>query len=178
MMRQAQSISGPQFTRELPISLTVELHNSVSPYNIVHTFSNINLNTDGSLSIAGVLCNIYGDYYIVIKHRNSIETWSSVPVNFGEYAEIIYDFTTAASKAYGNNLKPIGSVYTIFCADASIDGIVDGTDMAMIDNASNAPPLMGYHPEDINGDGIVDGTDMALIDNNSVSPPAQVNRPK
>ncbi len=33
-----------------------------------------------------------GQYYIVIKHRNSIETWSKVPITFTFY-QLNYDFT-------------------------------------------------------------------------------------
>ena len=56
----------------------------------------------------------------------------------------------------------------IFCGDVNQDGIVDGSDMAAIDNASTNI-ILGYIPEDLNGDGIVDGSDMAIIDNNSIN---------
>jgi len=61
-----------------------------------------------------------------------------------------------------------GGVYAIFAGDDNRDGIVDGSDMAAIDNASTAV-MTGYHPEDLNGDGIVDASDMAIIDNNSTA---------
>ena len=112
--------------------------------------------------------SITGSYYVVIKHRNSIETWSNLSVPFGGTGPIFYDFSTAASQAYGNNMKLMGTVYVIYGADADQNGIVDGTDMALIDNASTAL-LVGYNPEDVNGDGIVDGSDMAMVDNNSTA---------
>jgi hypothetical protein len=54
------------------------------------------------------------------------------------------------------------------CYDVTQDGLVDGSDLATVDNAS-LYVLMGYNPEDVNGDGLVDGSDMALIDNNSLA---------
>ena len=43
-------------------------------------------------------------YYLVIKHRNSIETWSATGVQFTS-GNLTYDFTSTSDKAYGNNLK-------------------------------------------------------------------------
>ena len=83
---------------------------------------------------------------------------------------ISYDFTTAASITYDNNMKLNGgNVYSIYAGDATQDGVVHGSDMAVIDNGSRPPIIIGYYPEDINGDGIVDASDMAIIDNNSTA---------
>ncbi|NVO18332.1 MAG: hypothetical protein HXX13_01455 [Bacteroidetes bacterium] len=100
-----------------------------------------------------------------MKHRNSIETWSAVPVSFAGNT-INYNFSTSAAQAFGSNQLQMGSVYAIYGGDANQDSVVDGSDMASIDNASTLL-LFGYNSEDINGDGIVDGTDMATVDNNS-----------
>jgi hypothetical protein len=168
LMNQAMGSSGAQFPAGVADQLTIELHEATSPYSAIYTYPNVNLNTDGTLSIATLPGNISGNFYIVIKHRNSIETWSAAPLAFGAASPISYDFSTAASQAFGNNLKQVGSVYVVWGGDATQDGIVDGSDMAAIDNASTAT-LQGYNPEDVNGDGIVDGSDMAVIDNNSTA---------
>ncbi|MBP9136578.1 MAG: hypothetical protein KBF31_06190, partial [Chitinophagales bacterium] len=121
---------------------------------------------DGMILINSLPGTISGNYYIVVKNRNSIETWSATAIDFSAIGTISYDFSTAVSQAFGNNLKYSGTDYLIWGGDATQDGIVDGSDMAAIDNASTAT-LTGYNAEDVNGDGIVDGSDMAMIDNNS-----------
>jgi hypothetical protein len=167
VMNQAIGLSGPEFGAGIADQITVELHQSTSPYATAFTYSNINLNTNGTLAINTLSGSITGSYYIVIKHRNSIETWSATPISFGG-GIISYDFSTSDTQAYGSNLKLTGSVFAIWGGDASQDGAIDGTDMAAIDNASTIT-LAGYNPEDVNGDGVVDGSDMALIDNNSTA---------
>lgn len=166
-LNKAMDEYGEHFIGEIADHVTVELHSNAAPYQSVFTADNVNLMTDGTLNIHGIPEMLSGEYYIVVKHRNSIETWSALPIAFGGN-NIDYDFSTSASQAYGNNLRQVGSSFVIYGGDATQDGIVDGSDMAVIDNSSTAIQ-QGYLPEDINGDGIVDGTDMAIVDNNSTN---------
>ena len=53
--------------------------------------------------------------------------------------------------------------YTYY-GDSNLDGLVDGTDYAFVDNGYNLS-LSGWRNGDFNYDGVVDGTDFALIDN-------------
>jgi hypothetical protein len=104
-------------------------------------------------------------YYIGIKHRGSIETWtsSSVLLNNG----IFYNFTNSASKAYGANLKDNGNgVYLIYNGDVNQDGAVDFADYPDLDIGSSNGDL-GYLPTDLNGDGSVDFGDYPILDINS-----------
>ncbi|NVO18690.1 MAG: Ig-like domain-containing protein [Bacteroidetes bacterium] len=166
LMNQAQNSTGNQFPGLVADKITVEIRQNSSPYTLVQSFGNINLLTNGSSTLSVPV--IYsGSYYIVIRHRNSIETWSGLPVSFSP-GTVNYNFSNAATQAFGNNLKQVGSIYLIYGGDANQDGVVDGSDMAAIDNASTML-LSGYNSEDINGDGIVDGSDMAIIDNNSTA---------
>lgn len=174
-MNQAIGNSLPQFEPGVADQITVELHQSTDPFSMVYSFPDLNLNVDGTVSINSVPAELTGSYYIVIKHRSSIETWSFEPISFGGSAPVSFDFSTSGDQSYGSNLRQIGSVFVIWGGDATQDGIVDGSDMAAIDNASTAV-LIGYNPEDVNGDGIVDGSDMALIDNNSTAV-VQVQKP-
>jgi hypothetical protein len=162
-------LSGPQFGPGIADQVTVELHNPTPYSNIVYSLGLVNLGTNGDIAISAIPALYNGSYYLTIKHRNSIETTSASPVSFAG-GTINYDFSTAATQAYGNNLKLMGTVYAIYGADPNQDGIVDGSDMLLIDNASQVPILHGYFPQDLNGDGTVDGTDMLMIDNNSQSP--------
>jgi hypothetical protein len=181
LMKQAQGLAGPQFGPGIADKVTVELHEITPPYSIstlYPPFTNADLKTDGTMTINTIPGTITGSYYVVIKHRNIIETWSKLGgIPFAGAGPVNYDFTTSASQAYGDNQKLMNGVYAIYAGDPNQDGIVDGSDMLMIDNASQTPVLMGYFPQDINGDGIVDGTDMLMIDNNSQNPVAQVKKP-
>jgi len=166
LMRQAQGATGNQFPGTTADQITVELHSAVAGQYATINYSALatNLSSAGQATLTVPATNS-GSYYLTVKHRNSIETVSALPVSFST-STISYDFTTSASQAFGNNMKNIGGVFAIFGGDVNLDGIVDGTDMASLENASNAITI-GYVPQDVNGDGIVDGSDMAIVENNS-----------
>ena len=167
-MRQANDIGGAKFAVGIADTIRVELHNDSYPYAKAYSYPNLNLSTDGMITINTLSGSLTGSYYVVIRHRNSVETWSANAVDFSNAGPFSYDFSTSAGNAYASNLKTMGSIYAIYAGDANQDGIVDGSDMAAIDNASTAV-MVGYHGEDLNGDGIVDASDMAIIDNNSTA---------
>ncbi len=79
----------------------------------------------------------------MVKTKNSIETWSATPqvINGNDCLE--YDFTTDSSKAYGNNMIKINVMWTLYSGDVNQDGIFDGSDLALIDNAANGFVLGG-----------------------------------
>lgn len=163
---KAQGDAGDYFAGPVADEITVSLADATAPYSEVFSAAHILLYTNGKCSFA-VPGELNCAYYIVVKHRNSIETWSAAPVSFASVT-VSYDFSAAASQAYGNNMNLMGSFYTLWGGDATQDGIVDGSDMSGVYNESTAV-LTGYHPEDVNGDGIVDGSDMAMIFNNSTA---------
>jgi len=106
-------------------------------------------------------------YYIVVKSRNSIETWSkSGGEVWGASTTLNYDFTTAAPQAFGSNMVFKCGKWCIYSGDVNQDGVVDGTDLSLIDNDA-ANFVQGYVPTDLNCDGIVDGSDAAIADNNA-----------
>ena len=103
--------------------------------------------------------------YFVINHRNSIETWTDTSMRFSSFS-LTYDFTTAASQAYGNNMILKGTEYCIYSGDVNQDDVVDGVDKGVVDNnAFNF--VTGYVPADVTGDNLVDGSDAAIVDNNA-----------
>jgi len=176
-MNQAMGNPDPQFAHNIADTVRVEFHNASSPYGIAYSFGNINLNTNGTIDIPFVPCSASNLYYLVIKHRNSIETWSNDVLDFRGVGPVSYDFTVGADKAFANNMKLMpDNVYAVCSGDVNQDGLVDGGDMAAIDNA-NIAIKTGYYPEDVNGDGLVDGSDMAIIDNNSIAI-VYVHRPR
>jgi hypothetical protein len=60
-------------------SLTVELRSPISPYGVVTSYQSI-VRTDGVVSLNLPNSFLGGSYYIAVKGRNIIETWSKNPV--------------------------------------------------------------------------------------------------
>lgn len=167
MMNKAQSDFGSHYPGDIADVITVEIRDGVNINTILYNNPNATLRTDGTCELIDIPTVLSGNYYIVIKHRNSIETWSATPVSFASSIAVNYSFISSAQQAFGNNLKSAGGgYYLIFGGDANQDGIVDGSDMSLIDNLSSLYAT-GYINEDINGDGIIDGSDMSIIENNS-----------
>lgn len=142
--------------------IKVELRNANSPYDTVAT-------TITRLKINGTaLCTfpaLSGNYYIVIKHRNALQTWSKNPVNISSYPTT-YNFSNAASTAYGDNLKEVEpGVWTLYSGDISQDENVDLFDLSFLD-ADLTSFTFGYSASDINGDGNVDLMDVPNIESN------------
>lgn len=147
-------------------TVKVYLRNSVFPYSIVDS-------SKGKIDSIS-LTNIFkfnntpnGTYYLVVKHFNSIETWSKsggeTLLSGGSIYN--YDFSTAFSKAYGNNLKKKGSKYCMFSGDVTQDGIIDAGDISGVENdVSNS--VIGHVASDLNGDDFVDADDLSLVENN------------
>lgn len=108
-----------------------------------------------------------GSYYIVIKHRNSIETWSRQGGEILSSGGIInvYDFTLSQNMAFGNNMILRGTRYCIYSGDVNRDGVIDGTDLSLIDNDVSGFAT-GYIQSDITGDMVTDGSDLSITDNN------------
>jgi hypothetical protein len=161
-------------------TITVELRNTSAPYDLVKS-KKIFLNISGQGSSLFTEVTNEVPYYIVVKHRNSIETWSAAGQVFTA-GTLSYDFTTAASQAYGNNMVIKGSKWCIYSGDVNQDRSVDSQDMTAVDNDANNF-ISGYVSTDINGDESVDSQDMTTIDNNafyfvgSIIPPADISAP-
>lgn len=164
-MLPAQGNNGAEFGTDIADLILIEFHDP-NNYSLIIFDTTIFLTTT-SFSELTFPASLNGSYYLTVKHRNSIETVSSFPVSFAGTSPFSYDFTLSAGQAYGNNLKAVsGGFFAIYGADANQDGIVDASDMSLIENASTLI-ITGYSTEDINGDGIVDGSDMSIIENNS-----------
>lgn len=162
-LNKAQNSAGNQFGGTVADQITVELHDSFPPYSLAATPFTANLNTDGSCSVP-IPGTLNASYYLVIKHRNSLETWSSVPVSLSG-ATTSYNFSDQASKAYGNTLKLVSGKYAIYSGDCNQDGVIDSGDIIQDDNAG-ASFQTGYVASDINGDGIVNEADITFIQSN------------
>lgn len=144
-------------------SLKVFFRSYNSPYNIVDSSKGV-VDSSGMVSLNFYNLSYDTNYFITIKHRNSIETWSSAGVAFVSDS-ISYDFTSSSSQAYGNNMILKGSKYTFYSGDVNQDGIIDASDLSLVDNAA-FNTVSGYVKEDVTGDNFVDASDLSIVDNN------------
>jgi hypothetical protein len=104
-------------------------------------------------------------YYLVLRNRNHLETWSAVPVPFLE-AGTAYDFSDAAGKACGANQTEIEpGIWGIWSGDVNQDQLIEATDYSLVENAVVSFSF-GYVPEDLTGDQLVEASDYSLIENN------------
>lgn len=157
-----------EFTDRLMITDTISgyLRNTFTPYLIIDSAKAIldSSNFEAKLNFKNTLT---GNYFIVIKHRNAVETWSK---SGGEniYTGVInyYDFTFSSSNSYGDNSVLVGTRYCFYSGDVNQDEIIDLEDLSLIENdAVNF--IYGNVTTDLNGDGMVDASDLSIADNNS-----------
>lgn len=144
------------------------LRNNFSPFSIVDSAKAIIDSTTFTGDFPFVNAPS-GTYYIQLKHRNSIETWSKPG---GEVyvtgSGLIYDFTSTQTQAYGSNTKLKGSKYCIYSGDVNQDGVIDLTDISMIFNdAENF--VYGYVVTDVTGDNITELSDIIITYNNALN---------
>lgn len=151
----------------VPDTVTVYLRNANSPYGLIDSARTIVIASgQGIFSFENASNGV--NYYLQIKHRNSIETWSASGQSFTN-SEMTYDFSSSASQAFGNNMMQVDSSpirFAVFNGDTNQDGVIDGADLSMIDNDALIS-VTGYAITDINGDEFVDGSDMTITDNNA-----------
>jgi len=154
-------------TNSMNMSDTVRVYvrSIVSPYNVIDSGKAV-INNSTLTGLYFFNTAPTGKYYLALKHRNSIETWSKNGGDSlvkGNVAN--YDFTNDSSKAYGNNQIKKGTVYCIYNGDVDLDATIDATDINIVDNAA-AISATGYIISDVTGDEIVDAEDITLVDNN------------
>jgi hypothetical protein len=105
-----------------------------------------------------------GYWYIVLDHRNHLETWSNGTFAFNT-ADTSYNFSDNPAKAFGSNEIQIGpGLYGLYAGDIDQDSFIDINDIIyMTPDIQNF--AIGYGVGDINGDGVTDGTDYSFMDN-------------
>ncbi len=147
-------------------TLKLYLRNSVSPYEIVDSsISRVGNGGNGNFEFDNT--DNFVNYYIQVKHRNSIETWSSSTIQFtSQYNS--YQFSSAASQAYGDNMIQVDDTpvrFAFFSGDVNQDGTIDASDLSETDNdAFNS--VSGYVSTDVTGDDFVDAGDVSIVENN------------
>lgn len=152
-------------------TVRVYLRNNVTPFAIVDSAKTVL--DSSSFSMRCIFNNsASGSYYIVLKHRNTIETWSRPggdPFVCG--TEMNYDFTNAVSKAYGSNMKQVDASpvkFAIYSGDVNKNGIIDLSDILIIYNDGTSF-VSGYKVTDVTGDYLTDLSDLLITYNNSAA---------
>lgn len=159
----------PSTDLQVSDSIKVYLRNSASPYAAVDS-AMVVVSDSGKASMTFTNA-ASGNYFIQINHRNAIEIWSANAVSFTQGGTTQYDFTSAASQAFGDNLKQVDASpvkFATYSGDVNQDGVIDASDNGAIDNdASNF--ASGYLSTDLNGDEVIDASDAAIADNNAAN---------
>jgi hypothetical protein len=89
-MSSALANSGVSTDFTIADSIAVELHSAISPFETLHSLATV-LHIDGSATCVFPSVVYGGSYYVVLRHRSSVETWSKSPVLFSEAVKS-YDF--------------------------------------------------------------------------------------
>jgi len=145
-------------------TVKVLLRNAAAPYDVVDSAST-KIDTEGKGIFEFSNAENATGYYLVLKHRNSLETWSSAGNSF-LLNNLAYDFTNSASQAYGNNQTSKGEKYCLFSGDQNQDGIIELEDILNIFNDMNNF-VSGYAASDVTGDSEVDLSDLLVSYNNT-----------
>ena len=95
-------------------TIVVQLRQPTSPYLVVSESQSV-IQTNGQLTFSGT-APIGQSYYVVLKHRNAVETWSANPVLLNE--NTLYDFSSAANKAFGDNMVEVEpGIWSLYSGD-------------------------------------------------------------
>ena len=143
-------------------TIYVELRDAMNPATLVASTTAL-LMTDGS-AVASFKANA-GNYWVAIKHRNSIQTWSESPVALPS----TYDFTTSADQAYLSNMIDVygENVWSFYTGDLNQDDFIDIFDFPLYDFDNQNFVSFTYANTDLNGDGFVDIFDYPIYDENN-----------
>ena len=142
--------------------VTLELRN-VSTLALVASTTAI-LQTNG-LAVATFNSAISGSYYLVIKHRNALQSWSANPITVSSSTPL-YDFSTSSLQAFGANMVAVEpSVFAIYSGDLDNDGFIDLPDYSFWETNYNDGSV-GSFSTDLDGDSFVDLPDYSIWEQN------------
>ena len=145
-------------------TIYVELRDATDP-TIVTASAPVLLMTDGTASVT-FSSSVSGNQYIAVKHRNTLQTWSTNPVTMS--GTVTYNFSTASSQAYADNMIEVETgVWAFYTGDLNQDEFIDPFDFPIFDADNFALVSFDYYATDLNGDGFVDPFDFPIYDGNN-----------
>lgn len=144
-------------------NLTVELHHATTFALVASTTAM--LNTNGTMTCTFATAPV-GSFYIAVKGRNMIQTWSASPQTVGA-TPLTFDFTTSSNTAYGDNMKQMApGVFAFYTGDINGDDNIDNIDFSVWENDASEFAF-GEYATDMNGDGNVDNIDFSIWEINA-----------
>ncbi|MBP6334391.1 MAG: S8 family serine peptidase [Bacteroidia bacterium] len=145
-------------------TLILQLAQSNSPYSIMYTDTAV-LDTAGNGSFSFPNAVNGNSYYLVLQHRNSLETWSASALLMNAPV-LTYDFSSSAGSAYGSNLHSTGDgKFALWSGDIDRDDAIDRDDLIALESFINLM-MYGYNNGDLTGDNNAEASDYSLIENN------------
>jgi len=164
-MRPVQANEGVGTSTTNVDDITVSLRD-VTDYHVVAS-TTAKLQTNGD-AVCTYTTAPSGSFYVSVAHRNSVQVMSATPVTVGATPSS-FDFTNAASKAFGDNQVLVDGVYAMYSGDFNQDGFVDIFDFPVYDAANQSGGAYDgtYVVTDLNGDGFVDIFDFPIYDANN-----------
>jgi hypothetical protein len=126
------------------------------------------LKRDGMLVVQLPNAALFKYFYLTLKNKSCIETWSADTVKITN--GMFYDFTDNSSKSFSDGVNlPLKNLapkkFALYSGDVNQDGGIDLFDIQKAENEVNLFNF-GYQDSDCNGDGVVDLIDMQIIENN------------
>ena len=147
-------------------TITVSLYDEFDTSTPLTTAKAI-LKTDGTCSVE-FIGGYIGNYWIGVKHRNALETWSSAAVAISNGAS--YNFASSASQAWLDNQTEVETgVWAFYSGDINQDGFIGVSDVGVTNNDNLDGLLFDYLTTDINGDGFVGVSDVGIVNNNNLA---------
>lgn len=146
-------------------TMKVVLRYTAAPYSIADSSKAI-VDSMGKGMFLFNKIGLNSEYYLVVSHRNTIDTWSSVPGEVTSNFTMDYYFFYLAGNAYGSNQVNVGSRYCMYNGDANRDNVVNLADVVAVNNNTTSFAT-GYLKTDMNGDNITNLTDLVLTFNNA-----------
>jgi len=142
-----------------------------NPCTIDAAFYSQNLNVDGTITPLSIPTGITGFHYIVVKHRNSIETWSD-SVDFSPNI-INYNFHSHISQFAidGGMYIDASNFAYIWGGDVNQNGNLeseDATDIYVAAISEDETVNNGYVINDVDGNGNIDSQDYGLAYSNAL----------
>lgn len=154
--------------KQVKDTVTVLVRNISAPYGVIDS-GRVALDSlgKGQMKLPNVQRNNY--YYVVIKHRNALETWYKSGGLLMDKSYTECDFTIGQTQAYGNNLVQKGTKWCIYSGDLNHDGAILTDDYEIwfnefISGLSGVSLL-----SDLNGDGNILTDDYEIWFNSFIS---------
>ena len=156
----------PQWGPGIADRVQVDLFQENPPYAPIGvSISGIDLTTTG-LATFQVSPTWSGNYYIRIRNRNHLETWSAIAVPFNTN-NVDYNFTTGLYQAYGGNPQALVSttppLYAFYLGDLDQGGWIDAIDFNMFEPELTMGTT-GFTNADFDGGGWVDAIDFNMFE--------------